>query len=365
MKTLTLTAVLTAVLSASAAFGQANTPVTVPGAPPVTAAPSTIYAAAFPSRYVKPGEPLVVRFLEAKSDEARKTFDALGLKATKVPGFFSAAAAGDVVDPAGKPLFDIYSFADKKLVAPKDGAKLDASKGELDLTAAYPDITTGGTFVLVWKNATPLVIENLKAPLPWGMLLRAPQAQRDDAIKELKSGPVNVTHIVPLEYAVIKTDAGEMKAAFYYDAAPHTVDNWISLATQGYYDGSAFHRIMKGFMLQGGDALGNTDKAGTGGPGYHINAEFNDKPHERGVLSMARSSEADSAGSQFFIMHANTDYLNGQYTGFGKLFDGLPVVDEIAGTPSEAGSGAVKGVKPKMQSVTILPATAEMYGFKK
>src|SRR5438477_11900322 len=105
------------------------------------------------------------------------------------------------------------------------------------------------------------------------------------------------------EVAVIKTTEGEMVVKFWPDVAPKTVENFKKLAKDGFYDGTAFHRIVKGFMIQGGDPLSKKDDArvGTGGPGYTIKAEFNDKSHQRGVLSMARSSDPDSAGSQFFI----------------------------------------------------------------
>ncbi len=128
------------------------------------------------------------------------------------------------------------------------------------------------------------------------------------------------------------------KAELYPDKAPNTVNNFLSLVQKGYYDGLIFHRIIAGFMIQGGDPTGT----GTGGPGYKIKGEFfsnnfsrNDIPHERGVLSMARSSHPDSAGSQFFVMHADADYLDGQYAAFGKVVEGIEVVDEIATTKTD------------------------------
>ena len=122
-------------------------------------------------------------------------------------------------------------------------------------------------------------------------------------------------------------------AELYPDKAPNTVNNFISLANSGFYDGLAFHRVIQGFMIQGGDPAGN----GTGGPGYCIKGEFaingfkdNDIKHLRGVLSMARAMMYDSAGSQFFIMHENASHLDGQYAAFGKVIEGMDVVDEIA-----------------------------------
>lgn len=129
-----------------------------------------------------------------------------------------------------------------------------------------------------------------------------------------------------------------IKAELYPDKAPNTVNNFISLVKSGFYDGLGFHRIIEGFMIQGGDPAGN----GTGGPGYSIKGEFrsngfaaNDVKHLRGVLSMARSMMPDSAGSQFFIMHENAAHLDGQYAAFGKVTEGMDVVDEIAAVPTD------------------------------
>ena len=139
------------------------------------------------------------------------------------------------------------------------------------------------------------------------------------------------------EVAVLKTSAGEMVVEFWPEVAPKTVENFKKLAREGFYDGTAFHRIIKGFMIQGGDP--NTkDPAkessyGTGGPGYSVPAEFNDRPHVRGVLSMARSADPNSAGSQFFICLGTASSLDHQYTAFGKVIKGLDVLDKIGDTP--------------------------------
>lgn len=122
-----------------------------------------------------------------------------------------------------------------------------------------------------------------------------------------------------------------MKAELYPEIAPNTVNNYISLVKKGFYNGVCFHRVISGFMIQGGDPKGN----GTGGPGYSIKGEFsangfkNDLKHDRGVLSMARTMAPNSAGSQFFIMHENSPHLDGQYAAFGKLIEGIEVVDKI------------------------------------
>ena len=123
-----------------------------------------------------------------------------------------------------------------------------------------------------------------------------------------------------------------MKAELYPEVAPNTVNNFISLVKKGFYDGLIFHRIISGFMIQGGDP----DGTGMGGPGYSIKGEFsyngvdNNLKHSRGVLSMARAQHPDSAGSQFFIMHQDAPHLDGQYAAFGKVVEGMDVVDEIA-----------------------------------
>ena len=126
-------------------------------------------------------------------------------------------------------------------------------------------------------------------------------------------------------------DGGTIKAELYPEIAPNTVNNFISLINKGYYDGVIFHRVIPGFMIQGGDPKGT----GTGGPGYSIKGEFtrngfkNDLKHDRGVLSMARTMMPNSAGSQFFIMHKNSPHLDGQYAAFGKVIEGIEEVDKI------------------------------------
>jgi peptidyl-prolyl cis-trans isomerase B (cyclophilin B) len=136
------------------------------------------------------------------------------------------------------------------------------------------------------------------------------------------------------EVAVIKTVAGDMVIEFWPDVAPKTVENFKTLAKKGFYDGTAFHRIIKGFMVQGGDPLTKDEtqqnRWGTGDPGYKIKAEFNERSHKRGVISMARSQDPDSAGSQFFICHGDPSFLDRQYTAFGKLIKGDDVLEKLA-----------------------------------
>jgi peptidyl-prolyl cis-trans isomerase B (cyclophilin B) len=134
--------------------------------------------------------------------------------------------------------------------------------------------------------------------------------------------------------AVIETRLGNIELKFFPDVAPGHVNNFIELAKKGFYDGTTFHRVIPGFMIQGGDPNSKDhDKAkhGTGSPGYTIKAEFNDKPHKRGILSMARSGHPDSAGSQFFICVADASFLDGKYTVFGEVVSGMDSVDNIVG----------------------------------
>ncbi|MBQ1739256.1 MAG: peptidylprolyl isomerase [Clostridiales bacterium] len=132
-------------------------------------------------------------------------------------------------------------------------------------------------------------------------------------------------------------DGGVMKAELYPEIAPITVKNFVDLAAKGFYNGLIFHRVIPGFMIQGGDPQGT----GMGGPGYTIKGEFsangvrNDLKHTRGVLSMARAMDPDSAGSQFFIMHENSPHLDGQYAAFGKVIEGIEVVDKIASVKTD------------------------------
>jgi peptidyl-prolyl cis-trans isomerase B (cyclophilin B) len=144
----------------------------------------------------------------------------------------------------------------------------------------------------------------------------------------------------PQEVAIIKTAQGDLVLEFWSDVAPKTVENFKKLARQGFYDGTAFHRVIRGFMIQGGDPLTKDPtleaRWGTGDPGYKIKAEFNKRPHVKGVISMARSASPDSAGSQFFICHGTAAFLDGQYTAFGKLIRGEDVLDKIANTRCKA-----------------------------
>jgi peptidyl-prolyl cis-trans isomerase B (cyclophilin B) len=177
--------------------------------------------------------------------------------------------------------------------------------------------------------------------------------------EEKKEAPMNASN----EVAVIKTSEGEMVAEFWKDAAPNTIANFKKLARSGFFDGTTFHRIVKGFMIQGGDP--NTkdpakeSRYGEGGPGYEIKAEFNDHGHDRGVLSMARGPSPDSAGSQFFICLAGVHRLDHQYTTFGKLIKGDDVLAKIGSTSvgrSSSGEMSKPGKRITIDSIKIVPA---------
>ena len=171
---------------------------------------------------------------------------------------------------------------------------------------------------------------------------------------ETKPAPAPATK----EVAVVKTSEGEIVLELYPDVAPNHVENFKKLAKKGFYDGTAFHRVIKGFMIQGGDPNTKDDAKkeswGQGGPGYTIKAEFNKKPHVRGTLSMARTPDPDSAGCQFFICDGAPSFLNGQYTVFGQLIKGDDVLTKIANTPTEGPDRPVKRVN--IDSIKIVAA---------
>ncbi len=147
------------------------------------------------------------------------------------------------------------------------------------------------------------------------------------------------------QVAVIDTDLGKIVVMFFPDKAPNHVANFAKLANMKFYDGTRFHRTIKHFMIQGGDPNTKKDDRSTwgqGGPDWSVKAEFNDVKHVRGILSMARSSDPDSAGSQFFIMVADSPHLDGKYSAFGKVVTGMDVVDKIVALPSEQGSGTAE-----------------------
>jgi peptidyl-prolyl cis-trans isomerase B (cyclophilin B) len=157
------------------------------------------------------------------------------------------------------------------------------------------------------------------------------------------------------EVAVIETVHGTIKLEFFEDKAPGHVKNFKDLANKNFYDGTTFHRVIPGFMIQGGDPNSKSDNRsshGTGGPGHSVDAEFNDTKHERGVLSMARSQDPNSAGSQFFICVQDAFFLDGQYTAFGKVIEGMDVADKIVDEARDSNDNPEK--RMEMKSVSIV-----------
>lgn len=155
--------------------------------------------------------------------------------------------------------------------------------------------------------------------------------------------------------AIIKTKFGEMEIRFFTEKAPKHVDNFIKLAKSGFYNGTIFHRVMPGFMIQGGDPntkdLAKKELYGTGGPGHSVKAEFNDTPHKRGIVSMARAQDPDSAGSQFFIVVEHSPFLDGKYTVFGEVVKGMGVADKIVNLPRDAKDNPNERVEMQVQIV--------------
>jgi peptidyl-prolyl cis-trans isomerase B (cyclophilin B) len=154
--------------------------------------------------------------------------------------------------------------------------------------------------------------------------------------------------------AIIETKFGNMGVRFFPDVAPNHVNNFVELAKKGFYDGTIFHRVIPNFMIQGGDPNSkdpDRSKHGMGGPGYTLKAEFNNKPHKRGTLSMARSGHPDSAGSQFFICVADASYLNQKYTVFGEVVSGMEVADKIVSQAKDAKDNPLERIEVKVKIV--------------
>jgi len=151
-----------------------------------------------------------------------------------------------------------------------------------------------------------------------------------------------------LEYAVLETKFGRIVISFFPDSAPNHVENFKRLARQGFYNGTTFHRVIPGFIIQGGDPNTKDDDRsndGYGGPGYSIPAEFNERSHRRGIVSMARGSDPNSAGSQFFIVVKDSTFLDGQYTIFGQVVEGMNVVDMIANQPRDQNDNPIDRIE--------------------
>jgi len=184
---------------------------------------------------------------------------------------------------------------------------------------------------------------------------------------ERSTTPMSKQETKPSEVAVLDTTYGKMVIEFFDADAPNTVANFKKLATQGFYEGTAFHRIVAGFMIQGGDPLSkdpNNPAVGTGSPGYRIKAEFNSNKHVFGVLSMARSQDPDSAGSQFFICLGDASFLDGKYTAFGRLIAGDEVLKKIGKVPTRMGPSGEKSVPEERVVVRKVTITSRAEALK-
>jgi peptidyl-prolyl cis-trans isomerase B (cyclophilin B) len=208
------------------------------------------------------------------------------------------------------------------------------------------------------KNVVAIALISL------GAVLACAQAQTESQAQKNEAATAAAPAAAAKEVAVLKTSKGDLVVEFWSGVAPKTVENFKKLARENYYDGTAFHRIVKGFMIQGGDPLTKDPTAegryGTGGPGYTIKAEFNDRKHVRGVVSMARSANPDSAGSQFFICLDPAPFLDGKYTAFGKLIKGEEVLLQIGATPTKmnrlGSEQSVPTERVSIESVRIVPS---------
>ena len=147
---------------------------------------------------------------------------------------------------------------------------------------------------------------------------------------------------------------GDIQLKFYPDVAPNHVKNMVTLAKNTFYDGTTFHRVIPGFMIQGGDPNSkdaDRSRHGTGGPGHHVNAEFSQTPHKRGTLSMARAQDPNSAGSQFFICVADANFLDGQYTAFGEVVNGMEIVDRIVNVQRDGNDNPLQRIEMKLSVI--------------
>ena len=252
----------------------------------------------------------------------------------------------------------LTTFSGKEMT-PEGSNQVDGQQS-VDVRKMFPQIAQPGTYVLfavpVGKPlaefvGTPIVIEGRQSPRPMGNV------------------PLHVYKVSPLSYITMQTDKGTIKALMWYDVAPQTVSNFLDLTAGSFFDGQTFHRIVPGFVIQGGDPTGT----GFGGPGYSVQAEFNDRTHDEGVLSMARSADplegrgiaprpeyANSAGSQFFICltREKCQALDRRYTAFGQVFDGLDTVKAIASVELADPAAGKPKLPQNINTVRIVPVTA-------
>jgi peptidyl-prolyl cis-trans isomerase B (cyclophilin B) len=234
--------------------------------------------------------------------------------------------------------------------------KILRAKGALILRVTARAVR--GRFCAFMKAIVLTCVAGLAVSLSAGRAEELKTEKKEEPKKETTESKEQKKTVDTNEVAVIKTTEGEMVVEFWPDVAPKTVDNFKTLAKKGFYDGTCFHRVIRGFMIQGGDPLTKDPSKealwGTGDPGYKIKAEFNSRSHVRGVISMARSNHPDSAGCQFFICHGNPKFLDGQYTAFGKLIKGDDVLEKIATTTTAPGDRPIK--RMNIDSIKIVLA---------
>jgi peptidyl-prolyl cis-trans isomerase B (cyclophilin B) len=275
------------------------------------------------------------------------------------------------VKPGGEATLVLTDF-NGKVLDPKGPADVVADKS-VDVRDLFQDVAAPGTYVLylVKKAAAKDLAAAPTDFIGTPIVINVRQDLRPNA-----PPGVMVTRVEPLRFAVMHTTAGAITMAFYFDVAPNTADNFLRLAEEGFYNGLTFHRILPGFVIQGGDPRGD----GTGGPGYRITAEFNRKAHLPGVLSMARSGDpaegdgspprpefADSASSQFFVClnYDNTRALDGKYTAFGEVTDGMDAVNKIAATPLADPRAGRPQQPPVIDRVEVKPVTSAQNPYAK
>lgn len=277
----------------------------------------------------------------------------------------------DVTIKSSAPVTLILADFTGSTIAPTASADLrDGQK--LDVKTLYPTLTKAGTYLLFAVPSRPGQMLSPANFIGTPVVIEV----RDDKRLGAPTGAM-VTRLQPLQYVEMSTDAGEMTIALYYDSAPVTVDNFLKLTEQGYYDGLNFHTILPGFTVQTGDPKGD----GTGGPGYSIDAEFNTRPHETGVLSMSRMRDpledpatgvgprqefANSAGSQFFICldYKHTQQYDRYYTAFGKVVSGIESVKKIETTPLADPKQGRPVKAPVIQKVVIKNVDPEHNPYK-
>jgi len=260
--------------------------------------------------------------------------------------------------PAPVNLF-LTNFAGLSIEA-KGSVVVDGEK-TVDIKTMFPDVATPGTYILYAVPKDKPNKEFVGTPL----LLSVRADNRQGAPPGMM-----VVKVEPLCYAIMTTDKGPMTLGFYYDVAPNTVDSFLRLSATGFYDGLTFHRIIKDFVIQGGDPRGD----GSGGPGYTVEAEFNERKHDPGVLSMARTGDpneaggamprcefANSAGSQFFVClnYAQTQQLDRRYTAFGRVVSGMDTVNAIANVEIADPEAGRPKTPPKILKVEVKPVVAK------